>query len=125
MGGDDAGDPLRDLGRRLDEARQKQARSPKEGESATDDGDARKALALGLRIGLELVVAVCFGAALGWAFDKWLGTQPWGLIGFLFLGFAAGVTNVFRVATAAERAVGYRRTEEKPGDRAKWTDDED
>jgi F0F1-type ATP synthase assembly protein I len=29
------------------------------------------------------------------------------MIGFLFLGFAAGVFNVFRVATGTSRAVGY------------------
>ncbi len=79
---------------------------------------------MGLRIGLELVVAVFVGAGLGWAFDNWLGTQPWGLIGFLFLGFGAGVVNVFRVATGTERAVGFgppQKGLQKPLD---W-DDED
>ncbi len=118
----DTPDPLRDLERRLDEARRhdRPARASREG----NDGASRNALALGLRIGLELVVAVFVGAALGWAFDNWLGTQPWGLIVFLFLGFAAGVMNVFRVATGANRAVGYAPKAAKPKQAEPW-DDED
>ncbi len=38
------------------------------------------------------------GAGLGWLIDRWLGTQPWGLMIFLLLGFAAGVLNVMRSA---------------------------
>ncbi len=118
----DTPDPLRDLERRLDKARRQErpVRVSREG----DGGANRRALALGLRIGLELVVAVFVGAALGWAFDNWLGTQPWGLIVFLFLGFAAGVTNVFRVATGTNRAVGYAPKAAKPQEAEPW-DDED
>ncbi len=76
---------------------------------------------MGLRIGLELVVAVGLGAALGWAFDGWLGTRPWGMIGFLFLGFAAGVTNVFRTALRMQRAVGFA----PPPPPGAWSDDEE
>ncbi len=118
----DTPDPLRDLERRLDKARRQDR--PARASRGGDDGASRKALALGLRIGLELVVAVFVGAALGWAFDNWLGTQPWGLIVFLFLGFAAGVTNVFRVATGTNRAVGYAPKAAKPQEAEPW-DDED
>lgn len=118
----DTQDPLRDLEKRLDKARRQDrlARPSREG----NDGGSQKALALGLRIGLELVVAVFVGAALGWAFDNWLGTQPWGLIVFLFLGFAAGVMNVFRVATGTNRAVGYAPKAVNPKQAEPW-DDED
>lgn len=119
----DARDPLRDLGRRLDQARQRSSSAPRP-PSEDGAGASRKALALGLRIGLELVVAVFVGVALGWAFDRWLGTGPWGLIVFLFLGFAAGVMNVFRVALRMERAVGFGPPPSaKP--KAGWDDDED
>jgi ATP synthase protein I len=84
-------------------------------------GEGRKALAVGLRIGLELVVAVGLGAVVGWAFDGWLGTEPWGMIGFLFLGFAAGVANVFRTALRMERAVGFG----SPPPKGAWSDDEE
>lgn len=50
----------------------------------------------GFRIAIELVAALCVGLALGWVFDRILGTRPWGLIVFFFLGAAAGMLNVFR-----------------------------
>jgi ATP synthase protein I len=104
----DAGDPLQALGRRLDAARRNRGdKAPDDRASDEATAEGRKALAIGLRLGLDLVVAVCVGAALGWAFDNWLGTRPWGMIGFLFLGFAAGLTTVFRAALRMERAVGF------------------
>jgi ATP synthase protein I len=30
--------------------------------------------------------------------DRWLGTKPWLMLVMLFLGFAAGVFNVMRIA---------------------------
>lgn len=53
-------------------------------------------MAYGLKIGSEFVSAILVGSAIGWILDKWLGTTPFGLIVFLFLGFAAGVLNVMR-----------------------------
>jgi ATP synthase protein I len=121
----DTRDPLRDLGQRLDRAR---AARPGPAAGAADNADAdesRSALAIGFRIGLELVVSVFVGAGLGWAFDNWLGTQPWGLIAFLFLGFAAGVMNVFRIALRQERAVGFGPAKSPPPPQGNWSDDED
>jgi ATP synthase protein I len=54
--------------------------------------------ARGFRLSSELVAGVLVGAAIGWAFDRLLGSSPWGLIVFLLLGFAAGVVNVMRAA---------------------------
>jgi ATP synthase protein I len=45
-----------------------------------------------------MVSALVVGLALGWVFDRAFGTRPWGLIVFFFLGSAAGMINVFRVA---------------------------
>ena len=101
-------DPLRDLGERLDKARRGRAGLEKEPASGPD-GEARRALGIGLRLGLELVVAVFVGVGLGWAFDDWLGTRPWGLIAFFFLGIAAGMVNVYRAVTGVGMAIGYRR----------------
>lgn len=120
----DARDPLRDLEQRLDRARRGHAGLAGKAPEESDGGDSRNALGLGLRIGLELVVAVFVGAGIGWAFDNWLGTQPWGLVGFLFLGFAAGVVNIFRMATGMERAVGFGPPKAGPQQPVDW-DDED
>jgi ATP synthase protein I len=47
------------------------------------------------------------GGGIGWLLDQWLGTLPWFLLLFFFLGAAAGTMNVFRTAKeiglAAER----------------------
>jgi ATP synthase protein I len=56
------------------------------------------ALAKGFRISAEFMAGVILGGALGWAFDHYLGTKPWGLVVFLLLGFATGVYNVMRVS---------------------------
>ena len=55
-------------------------------------------MARAFRASSEFIAGVIVGGGLGWAFDKGLGTSPWGLIVFLLLGFAAGVYNVLRSA---------------------------
>lgn len=51
-----------------------------------------------MRLSAELVGGVIAGSGIGWLFDYALGTSPWGFIGFLLLGFAAGVLSVMRSA---------------------------
>src|ERR1700757_2435311 len=99
-------DPLARLGERIDKARAQNVRSqpPAGDRSATQQG-----LGLGLRIGIELVVAIGVATGLGWAIDRWLGTRPWGMIVLFFLGVAAGMLNVYRAVTGVSVPVGYRR----------------
>lgn len=66
-----------------------------EGQSAQARASA---MAVGLRLSSELVAGVLVGALLGWGFDRFLSTSPWGLFIFVMLGFAAGVMNVMRSA---------------------------
>lgn len=51
-----------------------------------------------IKLSSEFLAAVVVGVVLGLGFDKILGLSPWGLIFFLFMGFAAGVLNVLRAA---------------------------
>ena len=100
-------DDLKSLGERLNRARRaREGAAPGDGKRNALDGSA---MGLGFRIGLELVVAVIFGLGAGWAFDRFLGTKPWGLIVFLLLGIAAGMFNVFRAMKGMGSAVGYGR----------------
>jgi ATP synthase protein I len=46
----------------------------------------------------HLVGAPLGGGILGWLLDKGLGTRPWLMLVFMFLGFAVGVRNVLRIA---------------------------
>jgi ATP synthase protein I len=119
-------DRLARLGRRLDEARAKRGN----GQPATGSGDPalQQGMALGLRIGVEFVVAIALALALGWGLDRWLGTGPWGMIILFFLGVGAGMVNVYRAVAGIKVPVGYRRPETlNPGGRGardKWDDEE-
>ena len=55
-------------------------------------------IGVAFRIAVELVAGLAVGVAIGWALDRWLGTGPWLLILFFFLGAAAGILNVYRSA---------------------------
>jgi len=63
-------------------------------------------MALGFRLSSELIAGVGVGALLGWAFDRFLSTSPFGLIVFVLLGFTAGVLNVIRSAGVAPDRTG-------------------
>ena len=64
---------------------------------------------LGFRIGTELIVAIVIGGAVGFGLDKWLGTAPWLLITCLFLGNAAGLWNIFRLANNDGYSMGFQK----------------
>ena len=113
-------DPLARLGERLDRARAKRG---SEGAAGFDDpagqqGGGQQGAGLGLRIGVEFVVAVVVATGLGWALDRWLGTRPWGTIVLFFLGVGVGMTSVYRAVTGIKMAVGYRRLDGDGGQRA-------
>jgi ATP synthase protein I len=98
-------DPLVRLGEEIDKARAERVRrQPVVGDRSV----LQQGLGLGVRIGIELVVAVVVATGLGWAIDRWFGTRPWGMILLFFLGIAAGMLNVYRAVTGVSGPVGYR-----------------
>ncbi|MDP2124287.1 MAG: AtpZ/AtpI family protein [Parvibaculum sp.] len=68
------------------------------------------AMGVAFRLVTELVAGVFVGAAIGWVLDSWLGTRPWFLLVFFFIGAAAGILNVYRaarqIAASTERDAG-------------------
>lgn len=58
------------------------------------------AMGTAFRLSADLVSAVVAGAGLGYGLDWLLGTGPWLLLLFFFLGIAAGILNVIRTANA-------------------------
>jgi ATP synthase protein I len=122
---DPPSDPLARLGEKLDKAQAGRAPAPKAGGGP----GLQQGLALGFRIGIELVTAVIVSVGLGWAIDRWLGTRPWVMLVMFFLGIAAGMLNVYRAVTGTGRAVGYGRRNAGGADAGrktgKWDDDED
>ena len=101
------------------EARLRDARSRAEDivpESKEKNQPPMSALSLAFRVGVELVSALAIGVAIGWLLDQWLDTRPWLMLVFIFLGAAAGILNVYRVARGFGYAVGYQREEDSGDD---------
>jgi len=122
---DEPPDPLARLGDRIDKARAERVqRQP----TAISPSTTQHGLGLGLRIGIELVVAIGVATGLGWAIDRWFGTRPWGIVVLFFFGVAAGMLNVYRAVTGITAPVGYRQPNEgdsqAPAVKDKWDDDE-
>jgi ATP synthase protein I len=87
-------DPLARLGEKIEQARREQLRREGRGRGSVPQGP----LGVAFRIAVELVASLGVGLAIGWGLDRVLGTRPWLLIVFFFIGAAAGMLNVFRAA---------------------------
>ena len=87
-------------------ARAKQTAADDAAKSQSDGSMAQagRAMSLGFRAITELMVGLGVGAAIGWGLDWLIGTKPLLMIIFLFLGMAAGVWNVMRLANAMNTA---------------------
>jgi len=83
--------PLDDFSSRLEAERQSKAPA-----GAKAEEKRGRALGQGFRLGSELLAAMIVGPLLGLGLDRLAGIAPWGLVGGIFLGFAAGVLNVSR-----------------------------
>ena len=83
---------------RLAAARDRQGRNgARSGRSKPSDGIDGSALAIGMRVGVELVSALVLAVAIGWGLDWLFGTRPILMAVFVLLGGAAGVLNVYRM----------------------------
>lgn len=100
---DDGPPPLEDLDARLKAARSRQD------DTRDDKVEDRKTseISPALRVGTDLVAGVAVGAFIGWALDRWLGTQPWLMVVFFILGAAAGFYNIYR---SVEKSTGVAST---------------
>ena len=72
------------LNKHLDEVKRLQ---PHASTNAKPKGDAARAA-------IDFVSATTVGTLLGFGVDAWLHSSPWGLLGGLFLGTAAGVKHM-------------------------------
>lgn len=83
---------LEDLDARVKAARKAIDKEP--------SGEMKGAGAYGMAMRLvgDLVSGLLVGFLIGFWLDKWLGTKPWFLIVFIFLGLGAGIFNVMRSA---------------------------
>jgi len=61
-----------------------------------------KLLTLVSTVGISLVVATVIGILIGYYFDKWLGTAPYGFLAWLVIGIIAGFRNVYLMMQKAK-----------------------
>jgi ATP synthase protein I len=57
-----------------------------------------KGYSQGNRVLAELIAGIAGGALIGWLFDRWLGTSPWGLLVLMLLGTAVAFRNIIRIS---------------------------
>lgn len=82
-----------DLAARI--ARAKLAQDGAAGNSTAPTGKGYKQ---GSRVLAELIGAPIGGAVIGWGFDSWFGTSPWGLLILLSLSVVVAFRNIFRIS---------------------------
>lgn len=98
--GDDASSPTPDeIAARL----RKMQTGPGSKSSSSDQSDqgspSMAGLGQAMRVGVELVSALVVGVGIGFGLDYLLGTKPWMMLVFFFVGAAAGLLNVWRVVS--------------------------
>ena len=64
----------------------------------TDNNENGSFMGTAFKLGTELISAVLVGTIIGFILDTWFDTKPWLIILFFFLGSAAGILNVIKVA---------------------------
>jgi ATP synthase protein I len=60
------------------------------------------------RISTELLVGICAGLGFGWLLDNWLETRPLFMLLLAFIGFGAGIYNVWRLMNGRTDKVGLK-----------------
>ena len=55
-------------------------------------------------IPMVMVAGLIFGYAVGYFFDRWLSTNPWGMVVFSLLGIISGARETVRLIRRVERA---------------------
>ncbi|NOZ42300.1 MAG: F0F1 ATP synthase subunit I [Alphaproteobacteria bacterium] len=100
---------LEDLSARVKKARKNMV--PEDRPALNDT----QAYGMAMRLVAELLSGLFVGFVIGWFLDKWLGTKPWLLITFIFLGLCAGIFNVMRAAKQIEAAAARKRRQKTEG----------
>jgi len=102
-------DPLRDLGAKIESAKQNSVDKPKV-------EDHHSGLQHAWRMVIELVSGLAVGFGLGYGLDIALGTLPIFMIIFTLLGFVAGIRTMLSTAEEVQRNQELRLSEKNERD---------
>jgi len=110
---DESGDPrpLNDLDAKLRAARG-ETKDKVEPEPRNGAGIG-PGMGMGVRVGVELISGIAVGGLIGYGLDRWLGTKPWLLLVFFFLGAAASVLNIYRAVHGLDDSVGLGQAQRR------------
>ena len=100
---------LRSLETRLEAARKRHTGGQRKPRRPVDSSG----VAAGFRVAIDLISGLALGVGIGLVLDWWLGTSPWLLILFFFVGSGAALMNVIRTAKSLEADRKRRQEEEK------------
>ena len=102
-------DPLRDLGAKIESAKQNSVNKPKV-------EDHHSGLQHAWRMVIELVSGLAIGFGLGYGLDIVFGTLPIFMIIFTLLGFVAGIRTMLSTAKEVQRDHELRLSEKNERD---------
>ena len=83
--------------------RLKIAKSKLKNNSESDEEKRGSFIGFAFKLGTELVASVAVGTIIGFILDTWFDTKPWLMIIFFFIGSAAGMLNVIKVAKEMQK----------------------
>ena len=87
------------LEERLDRAEAAEAKRTAVNAGPESDANYR----LGNRVLAELLGGLIGGGLFGWLIDRIAGTEPWGLLGMLFMGIVVAFRNIIRLTTTPRK----------------------
>ena len=66
-------------------------------DNLTKKSPLHKSAGMAYRVGVEFVSGVFVGVIMGYAFDQFFNSRPWGMVSFIILGAASGFLTIYKL----------------------------
>lgn len=91
-------------------------RSPPEPTNAARPNESRiSSLAVGMALGADFLGSIAGGLILGWLADRWLGSQPVGVLVGLVIGMSLAMIRIVRRSQSMNPPTRTRQKPARPG----------